>query len=102
MTIQQTLTIPKATRHLTVDLPQPVPAGTVDVVLKLDEEPDESRQSKKELAAKAIEALCGLYKSDGHAVDRFLESSHEEKLRELEIEERDQKEREQYTGGLTV
>jgi hypothetical protein len=33
MTIQQTLTIPKATRHLTVDLPQTVPAGTVDVVL---------------------------------------------------------------------
>jgi hypothetical protein len=32
MTIQQTLTIPKATRHLTVDLPQTVPAGTVDVV----------------------------------------------------------------------
>jgi hypothetical protein len=33
MTIQQTLTIPKATRHLTVELSQPVPAGTVDMVL---------------------------------------------------------------------
>ncbi|GHV08220.1 hypothetical protein FACS189485_19480 [Spirochaetia bacterium] len=33
MTIEKTLTIPKATRHLTIDLPQTVPAGTVNVVL---------------------------------------------------------------------
>jgi hypothetical protein len=33
MTIEKTLTLPKATRHLTVDLSQTVPAGTVNVVL---------------------------------------------------------------------
>jgi hypothetical protein len=33
MTIQQTLIIPRATRHLTVELPQDIPAGTVDMVL---------------------------------------------------------------------
>jgi hypothetical protein len=33
MTIRQTIEIPNATRHLTVDLPQTVPAGTVEVVL---------------------------------------------------------------------
>lgn len=33
MTMHKILIIPKATRHLTVDLPQPVPAGTVDMVL---------------------------------------------------------------------
>jgi hypothetical protein len=31
MTIEKTLIISKATRHLTVELPQPVPAGVVDV-----------------------------------------------------------------------
>ncbi|GHV04665.1 hypothetical protein FACS189485_10490 [Spirochaetia bacterium] len=41
MTIQQTLTIPKATRHLKLrlDLVEPVPAGTVDVALSF---PDSS------------------------------------------------------------
>jgi hypothetical protein len=92
MTIQQTLTIPEATRHLTVDLPEPVPAGTA--TFRLEWTPP---KSKKELAAEAIEALCGLYESDGHDVDRFLESSHTEKLREYEIEEREQKERERYS-----
>ncbi|GHV77621.1 hypothetical protein AGMMS49942_24420 [Spirochaetia bacterium] len=33
MTIEQTLTIPKATRHLRLDLAEPIPAGTVDVAL---------------------------------------------------------------------
>ncbi|GHV78228.1 hypothetical protein AGMMS49944_00190 [Spirochaetia bacterium] len=94
MTIEQTLTIPKETNHLTVDLPQSVPAGTATFRLEWTAA---SPKSKKELAVEAIEALCGLYESDGHDVDRFLESSHEEKLREYEIEEHEQKERGQYS-----
>jgi hypothetical protein len=35
MTLQQTLTIPKATRHLSVDLPEPIPAGTVVLTFTL-------------------------------------------------------------------
>jgi hypothetical protein len=85
VTLQQTLTIPKATRHLSVDLPEPIPAGTVTFRLEWIKPPV---KSKKDLELEAIEALCGLYESDGHDVDRFLEWSHEEKLREFEIEER--------------
>jgi hypothetical protein len=85
MTLQQTLTIPKATTHLSVDFTEPVPAGTATFWL---EWAAPTPKSKKELATEAIEALCGLYESDGHAVDRFLEQSHAEKLREYEIEER--------------
>jgi hypothetical protein len=87
MRLQQTLTIPKATTHLSVDLSEPIPAGTATFWLEWTAPPP---KSKKELAAEAIEGLCGLYESDGHAVDRFLEWSHEEKLREFEIEERGQ------------
>jgi hypothetical protein len=85
-TLQQTLTIPAPTTHLSVDFTEPVPAGTATFWLEWASAPP---KSKKELAAEAIEALCGLYESDGHAVDRFLEQSHEEKLREYEIEGRD-------------
>ncbi|GHU60012.1 hypothetical protein FACS189444_6430 [Spirochaetia bacterium] len=42
MTIQQTLTIPQATRHLTVDLPETVPAGAIDVVLSFPTPKQES------------------------------------------------------------
>jgi hypothetical protein len=33
MTIQQTFEIQRSTRHLTVDLPQDIPAGTVEMVI---------------------------------------------------------------------
>ncbi|GHV75153.1 hypothetical protein AGMMS49940_24550 [Spirochaetia bacterium] len=45
MTIQQTLTIPKATRHLKLRLDLPVPAGTVDVALSFPDS-SESEDSK--------------------------------------------------------
>ncbi|GHV80967.1 hypothetical protein AGMMS49944_27580 [Spirochaetia bacterium] len=38
MTIEQTLTIPEETKHLTVDLPEPVPAGTATFRLELEDE----------------------------------------------------------------
>jgi hypothetical protein len=41
-------------------------------------------------------ALYGLFKSDGHEVDRFLERSHADKLLEDEIDKRHRKEREQF------
>jgi hypothetical protein len=33
MTLQQTIEIPRTTRHLAVDFPQDIPAGTVEMVL---------------------------------------------------------------------
>jgi hypothetical protein len=87
MTIEQTLTIPKATKHLTVDLPEPVPEGTA--VFRL-EWADTPVKSKKELAAEAIEALCGLY-AGVDTLDAYMERRHAENRYEAELEEREQK-----------
>ncbi|MHC6204336.1 hypothetical protein ACYULU_14245 [Breznakiellaceae bacterium SP9] len=43
--------------------------------------------------------LCGLFKSDGREVDRFLERSHADTLLEDEINEQHRKERSPLTGG---
>ena len=91
MTIQQTLTVPKATRHLTVDLPQPVPAGLVDVVLffptsAVDQKPTQSAPplTSKEAHAK----LLGMFKGSTFTVDKLLEERRRETLREDEKHER--------------
>jgi hypothetical protein len=91
MTIEQTITIPKATKQLTVDLPQPVPEGTATFRL---EWADAHPKSKKELAAEAIEALCGLY-AGVDTLDAYMERHHAENEYEEEIEERAQDMREQ-------
>ncbi|MFP3041232.1 hypothetical protein LQZ19_05360 [Treponema primitia] len=88
MIMEKTIEIPAHPKdeslRLELEIPPEVPAGKATFRLEwVDAHP----KSKKELAAEAIEALCGLYTSDGHAVDRFLAWSHEEKLREFEIEE---------------
>ncbi|GHT89518.1 hypothetical protein FACS1894137_18910 [Spirochaetia bacterium] len=88
MTIQQTLTVPKATKHLTVDLPQPVPAGMVDVVFSFKTADDTIDTFHDDWRS-----LYGLCKNSGDTLDAFMERHHEEGRLELENEERERRER---------
>ncbi|GHT76517.1 hypothetical protein FACS1894124_8480 [Spirochaetia bacterium] len=120
MTIQQTLTIPKATRHLKVDLSQPVPAGTVDVILSFPGQTADAPSQyvpKTPAAERTYKSLldmagscegedtmvrhphddwCSLYgfcKDSGDTLDAFMERHHKDGRLELENEERERRER---------
>ena len=77
MTIQ--LTIPEATRRLTLDLPEPVPAGTVDVILSF---PAMERRQAEDDLDETIEELWELCKDVPISADSFLEERHAEAERE--------------------
>ena len=87
MTVQQTLTIPKATTHLSVDLAQPIPAGEVDVVLFFPT-PTADRLSKKSASGltprEAHAKLSGMFKGSKFTVDKLLEERRRDLVREEE------------------
>ena len=80
MTLQQTLTIPKTTTHLSVDLSEPIPAGTATFWLERRAAP--STSSVHEDCAKNIRELRELCKGSSTTVDNFLEKRHSERDRE--------------------
>ena len=84
MTLQQTITIPKATTHLSVALLEPIPAGTATFRLEWIKPPE---KPKKDLTEEAIEALCGLY-AGVDTLDAYMERRHAENRYEAELEER--------------
>jgi hypothetical protein len=85
MTVQQTLTIPKATTHLSVDLVQPIPAGEVDVVLFFPT-PTTDRMPKKSASGitpqEAHAKLSGMFKGSTFTVDKLLEERRADLVRE--------------------
>jgi hypothetical protein len=83
MTIEQPITIPKETRHLTVDLPEPVPAGTATFRLEY----------KTEIPRDDWRSLYGFCKDSGDTLDAFMERHPEDGRLELENEERERQER---------
>jgi hypothetical protein len=84
MTVQQTLTIPKTTTHLSVDLPEPIPAGTATFWLNWAE---------TEAPREDWRSLYGFCKDSGDTLDAFMERHNEEGRLELEKEERERRER---------
>jgi hypothetical protein len=80
MTLQQTLTIPKTTTHLSVDLSEPIPAGTATFWLEWAATP--ITDSAHEDCAKNIRELRQLCKGSSVTVDSFLEKRHRESDRE--------------------
>jgi hypothetical protein len=86
MTLQQTLTIPKTTTHLSVDLSEPIPAGTATFWLEwaatdsfLEERHRETDSTAGEQSIDRITAeLRELCKGSTLTVDRLLEMKREE------------------------
>jgi hypothetical protein len=85
MTLQQTLTIPKATTHLSVDLSEPVPAGTIDVIVFSHAAATDTHEDWR--------SLYGLCKESGDTLDAFLERHYDERRLERESEEHELRER---------
>jgi hypothetical protein len=81
MTLQQTLTIPKTTTHLSVDLSEPIPAGTATFWLEWAAPP--STESAHEDFAKDLAEIRRLCKGSALSVDSFLE----ERRKERDLEE---------------
>jgi hypothetical protein len=90
MTLQQTVTIP-ADRRLHLDLPRDTPTGEADVKLiitlhrvdRLIESPLLPKKFDPVKARAAHERMCGMCKTDGHEVDRFMAEKATEKALEL-------------------
>jgi hypothetical protein len=80
MTLQQTLTIPKTTTQLSIDLSEPIPAGMATFWLEWAATP--STSSVHEDCAKNIRELRELCKGSSVTVDSFLEKRHSERDRE--------------------
>jgi hypothetical protein len=90
MTFQQTVTIP-ADRRLYLDLPRDTPTGEAEVKLVITllragmpiEAPLRPKKFDPVKARAAHERMCGMCKSDGHEVDRFMAEKAAEKALEL-------------------
>jgi hypothetical protein len=80
MTIEQTLTIPEETKHLTVDLPEPVPAGTATFRLEWAASPPqyEPRTPLAERTYKSLVDMVGSCKGLD-TMDTYFERKRAEK-----------------------
>jgi hypothetical protein len=89
MTIEQTLTIPKATRHLTVDLPEPVPEGTATFRLEYADAPSryEPKIPPAERMYKSLIDMIGSCKGLD-TMEAYFERKQAEKERERRQERR--------------
>jgi hypothetical protein len=82
MMLEQTIEISESRRiHLDLDLPNAINLGAASVLVTIN-------PLFKGTPPKNWRMLRGFFKSDGHAVDRFLESRMEEKRIEDEKDER--------------
>jgi hypothetical protein len=107
MTIEQTVEIP-ADHRLFIDVPAEIPAGRALVRLipldtgdknKINETRKVIFQPKKidrEKAEAAHKRMHGMFKTDGHDVDRFLAWKQSERELEREIDERQRRESEKW------
>jgi hypothetical protein len=98
MTIEQTIDIPEATRHLTVDLPEPVPAGKAKVALTPLSEADTENffphkppgsfifspdKKPRMTPQEALDWMSGRFKGSKFTVDKLLAERRED----LEMDE---------------
>jgi hypothetical protein len=93
MTIEQTLTIPKATRHLMVDLPQPVPEGIATFRLEWTDVENEERERIRNLDTPLRRKYPTLLSLIGSCkgldtLDAYFERKQAEKERERRQERR--------------
>jgi hypothetical protein len=86
MTLQQTVTIPADRRlHLDLSLPETFSPGATQVVFTITGiEPDALNPKGED----PLVTMRGMFKSDGHDVDRFLARRHAERVRENWNDER--------------
>jgi hypothetical protein len=100
MTLQQTIKIP-ADRRVHLDLPRDIPAGVAKFKLIITpfrvprtdaapqtaeielEAPLRPKKFDPVKAKAAHERMCGMFKTDGHEVDRFMAEKAAEKVFEL-------------------
>jgi hypothetical protein len=100
MTIEQTVEIPTDHRLvLEMEIPDDVPAGIMGLVtltanVNMPEAASRPTRAVKivpkkfdrEKAEAALERMCGMFKTDGHDVERFLAWKQSERARERELE----------------
>jgi hypothetical protein len=113
MTIEQTVEIP-ANHQLFIDVPYEFPAGRASVrLVEHPVIPAENgmktalktrvlrgiQQVDREKAEAARLRLRGMFKTDGHDVDRFLARSHAERVRENWNDERQRQESLAFSEG---
>jgi hypothetical protein len=108
MTIEQTVKIPTDHRLvLEMDIPDDVPAGLRGLVtFSVNTNKAESAPRRtgryvpkiidREKADAALERMCGMFKTDGHDVERFLAWKQSERELEWEIDERQRRESEKW------
>jgi hypothetical protein len=97
ITFERTIDIP-ASRRISFTAPGAVPVGRTNVLLVFPQEssaPDPVERFSASLprkkidpikAQKAIDALCGMFQTDGHDVERFLAHKHLDAEHEWESE----------------
>jgi hypothetical protein len=108
MTIEQTVEIPTDHRLvLEMDIPADVPAGLMGLLtfsVNTDSPESASRQTgryapkkiDREKADAAHKRMCGMFKTDGHDVERFLAWKQSERELEWEIDEQRRRNHEKW------
>jgi hypothetical protein len=106
MVIEQTVEIP-ADHRLVIEVPNGFPAGKATLRL-IENSADETKNAFKrrvlsqpktidrEKAEAARLRLRGMFKTDGHDVERFLEWKQSERAAEYAIEQREDEERKRW------
>jgi hypothetical protein len=114
MIIEQTVEIPTDHRLvLEMDIPDDVPAGLMGLLtfsVNTDSPESASRQTgryapkkiDREKADAALEQMCGMFKTDGHDVERFLAWKQSERELEWEIDEQRRRESETHMSKETI
>jgi hypothetical protein len=106
MTIQQTIDVPANRKvHFDIILPEGVPCGQTEVILDFkpaavqmesafkDRVLLQLKKNDRKKAEAARQRLRGMFKTDGHDVDRFLEWKQSERNIEYAVEQREDGER---------
>jgi hypothetical protein len=82
MTIQQTIEIPTS-RRVFIDVPQEIPIGVANIAITFS-----GARPKSAVEGKSWRSFRGMFKTDGHDVDRFLAESRADRELEDAIDER--------------
>jgi hypothetical protein len=96
-----------------MDIPDDVPAGSKGLVtLTANVNMPESASRRpgryvpkiidREKADEALERMCGMFKTDGHDVERFLAWKQSERELEWEIDEQRRRKSEKHMGKETI
>jgi hypothetical protein len=103
MMIERTVEIP-ADHRLLIDVPADIPVGKAWFrLVPLSERRTTAmdallppKKIDREKADAALERMCGMFKTDGHDVERFLAWKQSERELECEIDERQRRESEKW------